>query len=155
MGVAPGIFAEQTVRVGRGLLCLPFLLGAGGALLAPGGLPDYARRAGLPHPERLVQTTAGLLITGALLLVSDTAPRTGGALLGGALTAITGVVHDFWSMDDAQEARAHRQAFVANVGLLGGVLVATAHSAGAGRVCVQPVRRRGRVTLPATLLRGR
>lgn len=140
--MSSGTTAERAVRVGRGLLCLPFVLSAGRALIDTGGLREYARRVGLPRPEWVVQSTAGVMLAGALLVVSDAAPKAGGALLGGTLIGITGVVHAFWRCDDALEAQAHRQAFVANAGLLRGILVATARpSAGHRSQHTHPARR--------------
>lgn len=115
-------------RTGHALLAVPFVLGASHALRHPGPLLDVAERAGLPRPELLTRATAGVMLAGAVAVGASLAPAAGGVLLAGSLIGTTLVVHSFWRVEDAQARAAHKRAFVANCGLLGGVLVVTAHA---------------------------
>ena len=120
--------ADRAVLLGRCLLSLPFILGAGHALAEPGSLPDAARSLGLPQPELLTHATAGLMLGGAVAVGAGLAPATGGAVLAGSLLGTTMVVHSFWRESEAPVRAAHQRAFVANCGLLGGVVVMTAQA---------------------------
>ena len=115
-------------RTGRALLSVPFVVGASHALRHPEPLLDAAERAGLPQPELLTRATAGVMLVGAGAVGASLAPAVGGVLLAGSLIGTTLVVHSFWREEGAQARAAHERAFVANCGLLGGVLVVTAHA---------------------------
>jgi uncharacterized membrane protein YphA (DoxX/SURF4 family) len=121
------------IAAARLLLVAPVIAGAGQALTAPGPLPEAARRAGLPYAETLTQLTAGAMLVGAAALGTGLAPVIGGAVITVSLVGTTAVVHNFWRMQDQDTKLAHRRAFLANCGLLGGVLVATVHAYGTSR----------------------
>lgn len=132
--------AHRTVRFGRSLLSVPFILGAAHALRHPGPLPEFARRAGLPQPELLTKATAGVMLAGGLAVGASIAPVAGGIILAGSLLGTTAMVHRFWRETDAGARAAHQKAFVANCGLLGGVIMTTVHAHGQRRAARgQPV----------------
>jgi len=118
----------HVARIGHALLSVPFVLGASHALRHPGPLPGVAERAGLPQPELLTRVTAGVMLAGAVAVGASLAPAAGGVLLAGSLIGTTLVVHSFWREEDAEVRAAHQRAFIANCGLLGGVLVVTTHA---------------------------
>lgn len=125
--------SDRAAIVGRCLLSVPFILGAGHALREPGPLPEAARRLGLPQPERLTKATAGVMLGGAVAVSTGVAPVAGGLMLAGALLGTTAVVHSFWREADPAARAAHQRAFVANCGLLGGLILMTAHASAAVR----------------------
>jgi putative oxidoreductase len=117
-----------TVRAGRLFLAVPFATGAWHAWNHPGPLPEFARSAGLPFPEAMTKTAAGTMLVGAAAVGTSFAPVLGGALLAGSLVGTTAIVHPFWNDEDPTKRSLHRKAFIANCGLLGGVLVTTVHA---------------------------
>jgi putative oxidoreductase len=119
---------KRVVAASRLLLCVPFVVGAAEALRSPGPLPDVARRAGLPFSEHLPRLTAAAMILGSVAVGTGLAPVVGGATLAGSLAATTVVVHSFWNEQEAAPRAAHRRAFFANCGLLGGVLITIVHA---------------------------
>ena len=121
------------VAAARLLLAAPFIVGAGQALTAPGPLPEAARLSRLPHAETLTKVTAGAMLVSAAALGTGLAPVLGGAVLTVSLVGTTAVVHNFWRDQDLDVKLAHRRAFLANCGLLGGVLVAMVHAHGVSR----------------------
>lgn len=116
------------VETGRVLLAVPFAVGPAQVLFDPGPLPALVRARGVPLPALLVRSTAGAMLGGALVLATGTAPAAGAGLLAAALVGTTLVVHDFWNGEPGPERAAHQRAFVANCGLLGGLLVSVAES---------------------------
>lgn len=130
MSTVPGHAQARLVAAGRLLLCVPFVVGATQALRSPGPLPDLARNTGLPFADHLPRVTAGAMILGSVAVGTGLAPVVGGATLAASLAATTLVVHGFWSEQETDARAAHRRAFLANCGLLGGVIVSTVHALG-------------------------
>jgi putative oxidoreductase len=122
-----------TVRAGRMLVAVPFATGAWHAWNHPAPLPGFARSAGLPFPEALTKAAAGTMLVGAAAVGTSFAPVLGGVLLAGSLVGTTAIVHPFWNDEDPTKRSLHRKAFIANCGLLGGVLVTTVHAHGQPR----------------------
>jgi len=120
--------SRWTIRAGRFLLAVPFAGGAWHAWNDPGPLPEFARKAGLPFPEAMTKTAAGTMIVGAAAVGTSVAPVLGGTLLAGSLIGTTAIVHPFWRDQDTTIRSVHRNAFMANCGLLGGILVTTVHA---------------------------
>lgn len=113
---------QHAATAGRVLLAVPFIVGSGQALRDPGPLPAQVGDRGLPRPELLVRATAGAMLIGAVALGTGTAPLAGAGLLAGVLVGTTVVVHGFWNDAPGPARTAHQRAFVANCGLLGGLL---------------------------------
>ncbi len=67
---------------------------------------------------------------GSVAVGTGLAPVVGGATLAATLAATTLVVHGFWNEHEAAPRAAHRRAFLANCGLLGGVVMTTVHAWG-------------------------
>ncbi len=117
--------SDHAISVGRLLLSAPFVIGGWHALRDPGALPQAASAIGLPRPELLTGIAAVAMLAGGIGVASGFAPVVGGAVLVASLAGTTAVVHSFWRYPDPTAQAAHRQAFVANCGLFGAVLVAT------------------------------
>ena len=123
--------ADPTVwafRVGRALIAVPFVTGASRAWHQPAPLAEFARKAGLARPDELTKATAGAMLVGAAAVGTSLAPVLGGVVLAGSLVGTTAVVHPFWRDRDAASRAVHQRAFIANCGLLGGIIVMTAHA---------------------------
>jgi putative oxidoreductase len=79
---------------------------------------------------RLVQVNAAVQLGAGLLLATGTAPRPAAAVLAGTLIPSTIVNHPFWRVSDATRRHADQVQFAKNLGLLGGLLLAAADTAG-------------------------
>lgn len=126
-------------RVARPLLAAPFVFGGfnqlrNSAQLAPVAEPVTSKLAGplkLPNnADLLVKANGAGMLVGGLLLATGRAPRVSSLLLSGLLVPTTVAGHAFWTMDDPAQKRQHTIEFVSNLGLLGGLLIASGDTAG-------------------------
>lgn len=78
----------------------------------------------------LVRATGALQAVGGLALATGLGRRFGALALAGTLMAATLARHPFWTRTDKAERATDRAAFVKNVALLGGVLIASADTEG-------------------------
>lgn len=115
--------AHWSLRIGRALFAAPFVSGAASVPSDSGPLPGFAHKAGVPHLELATKVAAAAMGAGALAVGTGVAPVVGGVVLAASLIATTVLVHDFWSPQEEAVAAAHRKNFIANCGLLGGVIV--------------------------------
>lgn len=82
------------------------------------------------EPVRLVQINGAVQLGAGLLLATGTAPRPAAAVLAGTLLPATLANHPFWRVSNAALRRAEQVQFAKNLGLLGGLLLAAADTAG-------------------------
>ena len=78
----------------------------------------------------LVRVDGALQIVGGLALATGKGRRMGAWLLATSLLPNTIAKHPFWSKSDPEEKAADRSAFLKNISLLGGVLIATGDTEG-------------------------
>ncbi|MCV7200163.1 DoxX family protein [Mycobacterium angelicum] len=93
-------------------------------------LPDSVRKSIPQDAETLAQVNAAVQIGGGLLLATGRLPRIASSAL--ALTVIPGNLgaHMFWSESDPERKAEKRRDFVTDVSLLGGLIIASADTAG-------------------------
>ena len=93
-------------------------------------LPDPVGSKIPSDPQTFAQITAAVQIGGGLLLAAGKMPRVASAAL--ALTVLPANLgtHMFWSETDPQRKAELRQAFLKDLSLLGGLLIASADTAG-------------------------
>jgi uncharacterized membrane protein YphA (DoxX/SURF4 family) len=131
-------------RIARPLLSAVFIGQGLDALRNPRDAADAARPTveglqRLPDPvatkipgdaARFAQINAVVQVGAGLLLASGKLPRTASAAL--AVTVIPGNLgaHMFWADDDPERKAEKRKAFLADVSLLGGLIIASADTAG-------------------------
>ena len=85
----------------------------------------------LPTDARtLVQLNGAAQLGGGLLLATGRLTRPAAAVLAGTLIPTTVAGHPFWTFDDPAERRGQQIHFLKNLGLLGGLLLAAADTAG-------------------------
>jgi len=93
-------------------------------------LPNSVRNSIPQDAETLAQVNAAVQISGGLLLATGRLPRIASAAL--ALTVIPGNLgaHMFWSESDPARKAEKRRDFITDVSLLGGLIIASADTAG-------------------------
>ncbi|HWH29754.1 MAG TPA: DoxX family membrane protein [Mycobacteriales bacterium] len=117
-------------RLARPLLAATFIAEGVDALRNPTPHVQQARAAGLDDAERLVQVNAATKVGGGALLALDKLPRLSALALAASLVPTTLVRNAFWSEDDPQARAQKKSGLVTDLGLLGGLLVATADTGG-------------------------
>ncbi len=74
-------------------------------------------------PTLVVQAGAAVKITAGLMMALGWAPRIAATMLAADLIPSTVAEHPFWSPGPPDTRKAHQQHFLANCGLLGGLLL--------------------------------
>ena len=131
-------------RIARPMLSAVFISRGVDALRSPKPAADAARPtleglSKLPDPvgtnvptnaETVARANAAVQIGGGLLLASGKLPRLASAAL--ALTVIPGSLggHTFWSETDPQRKADERRAFLTDVSLIGGLIIAAVDTEG-------------------------
>ncbi|ONM48915.1 DoxX family protein [Nocardia donostiensis] len=81
-------------------------------------------------PSTLVKVTAATQVAGGTLLALGKAPRLAALALAATVVPATVTEQNFWSESDPERKSAKRTAFLKDVGLLGGLIIASADTAG-------------------------
>jgi uncharacterized membrane protein YphA (DoxX/SURF4 family) len=131
-------------RIARPMLSAVFISRGVDALRSPKPAADAARPtleglSKLPDPvgtnvpsdaEKVARINAAVQIGGGLLLASGKLPRVASAAL--ALTVVPGSLggHTFWSETDPQRKADERRAFLTDVSLIGGLIIAAVDTEG-------------------------
>lgn len=131
-------------RVARPMLATTFIARGVESLRSPKPAADAAQPAldglsKLPDPvgtnvptdaETVAKVTAGVQIGAGLLLASGKLPRVASAAL--ALSVVPGGLgsHAFWNESDPERKAAERRAFLADVSLIGGLIIASVDTEG-------------------------
>ena len=92
------------------------------ALAGPLKLPD--------DPEMLVRANGATMLVAGAMLGLGKFPRLAALALAGTLVPTTYAAHPFWTIEDPAARTQQRIHFLKNVGLLGGVLLASVDTAG-------------------------
>lgn len=126
-------------KLARPLLASAFITRGVDALQHPGSrIPaaeqfssSVAEPLGLPgDPELLVRVNGAVMAGAGALLALGKFPRVAGAALALSLVPATVFEHRFWDEEDPEVKAEEKRAFFGNLGLLGGVLLATLDTAG-------------------------
>ena len=126
-------------RLARPLLAANFVIEGLDHVRHPGPRVDSARPlvstlAGplrLPDdPELLVRANGAAMAVAGSLLAIGRLPRLSAAVLAASLVPATYIDHPFWAEKDPQDRAAQRTRFLTNLGLLGGVLIASVDTEG-------------------------
>ncbi|KUH81040.1 MULTISPECIES: DoxX family membrane protein [unclassified Mycobacterium] len=131
-------------RIARPMLSAAFIARGVEALRSPKPAADAARPtleglSKLPDPvgtnvpanaETVARATAAVQIGGGLLLATGKLPRVASAAL--ALSVVPGSLggHTFWSETDPQRKADERRAFITDVSLIGGLIIAAVDTEG-------------------------
>lgn len=117
-------------RLARPLLAAGFVVGGAEALRNPGPHVALAESAGLSDAERLVRLNSATQLAGGVLLAANRLPRLTALVLAGTLLPTAAVRDAFWSETDPQAKARKKQGLLSDLGILGGLLVATADTGG-------------------------
>ncbi|WP_327169422.1 DoxX family protein [Streptomyces subrutilus] len=127
-------------KLARPLLASPFVTGGLRTLRRPEAVAERARPVVGPIAERipalagdpvtLVRATGAVQAGAGLLLATGRAPRLAALTLAATLVPSTVAGHAFWTMEDPQERARHRAAFLKDLALVGGLLIAAADTHG-------------------------
>ena len=124
-----------TRRIARPLLASIFIAEGVDAIRDPGGRTKAARGPGAPvtrwmpswsdDPERFVQINGAVQIGAGALLAVGRFRRLASLALIGSIVPATYAGHRFWEEEDDASKAQQRAHFLRNLGLLGGLLLAT------------------------------
>jgi uncharacterized membrane protein YphA (DoxX/SURF4 family) len=126
-------------KIARPMLAALFVTSGVDALLHPAARAKMATplldlvgpKLGLPDDKELmVRADAVAMVTGGALLATGRVPRLAAAILAASLVPTTIAGHAFWEESDPEERRRERTQFLKNLGLLGGLLLASVDTAG-------------------------
>jgi putative oxidoreductase len=117
-------------RLARPLLATTFIADGVDALRNPAPHVAMAEGAGLNEAETLVKINAATKVGGGALLVLNRLPRLSALALAASLVPTTMVRNAFWSETDPDAKAKKQQGLLTDLGLLGGLLVATADTGG-------------------------
>lgn len=124
----------SAVFIGRGVEALrspkPAVDAAKPTLEGLSKLPDPVGTNVPTNPETLARITAGVQIGGGLLLASGKLPRLASAAL--AFSVVPGSLggHLFWNETDPESKADERRAFLTDVSLIGGLIIAAVDTEG-------------------------
>ncbi|NKY89322.1 DoxX family protein [Nocardia veterana] len=93
-------------------------------------LPDSVSAKLPADPAKVVRINALVRVGAGTLLALNRAPRISALALAVSVVPATVTEQDFWNESDAQQRAAKRTAFLKDVGLLGGLLIAAADTEG-------------------------
>lgn len=125
-------------RLARPMLSAAFVTGGLDSLRHPKAAESdrvtQALAKRLPYlpddPESLARVTAGVQVGAGMLLALGKLPRLSAALLATSLVPTTLAEHRFWDEDDPNRKAEQRAHFLKNVGLLGGLVLASVDTEG-------------------------
>ncbi|MGH3931054.1 MAG: DoxX family protein, partial [Pseudonocardiaceae bacterium] len=128
-------------RIARPLLAGIFIYGGIGALRDPEShaqaakpvldtMVDLAPIERAPNATTVVKVDAGVKIGAGVLLALGKAPRLASTALAASLIPTTLAGHRYWEIEDPHERSDQLIHFLKNLGLLGGLVIAAADTAG-------------------------
>lgn len=126
-------------RIARPMLAATFISGGIEQFRHPGRKADTARPIierlapvlGLPDDTELLVRANGVTMVGAgAMLAMGWFPRVASGVLAVSLVPTTVAAHAYWREDDPQRRAQQRTQFLKNVGLIGGLLLASVDTEG-------------------------
>ena len=126
-------------RIARPMLAAVFVTSGLDALLHPAerakiAAPLVTKLSGplnLPDdPEMMVRANGATMMAAGTMMGLGAFPRVAALVLAGALVPTTYTAHAFWTVEDPAARAQQKVHFLKNIGLLGGVLLASVDTAG-------------------------
>jgi uncharacterized membrane protein YphA (DoxX/SURF4 family) len=82
----------------------------------------YAESKNVPLAGKLVPFSSGMLAAGSLGVILWRLPVIAAGAVGAFLVGVTPTMHDFWNVEDEQQAQVEMYQFLKNVVILGAVI---------------------------------
>ncbi|WP_082399639.1 DoxX family protein [Gordonia phthalatica] len=120
-------------KIARPLLGTAFIASGIDAVRSPSGPASVAEpllQSTEVEPQTVIQAAGVVQIGAGIALATGRAPRLASAVLVGTLVPTTLFASDFWNESDPARRSIKQSAFVKNIGLLGGALIASADTEG-------------------------
>lgn len=108
--------------VGRILFSAIFLFSGLGHFMQLEEMSQYAGSKGVPAPKAMTLVTGIVLLLGGLSILFWTQVLIGSWLLAGFLLLAAVTIHNFWSVEDPEQAQVEMQQFMKNVALAGAAI---------------------------------
>ncbi len=126
----PATLTSALSLAGRVLLALIFVLAGPGKLANPAGTAAYMASSGLPANHLLALAVGAFELLAGLALIIGFQTRWAALALAGFTLVASFMFHAFWALP-AEQQMMQQLLFMKNIALAGGLLVLTAHGAGA------------------------
>lgn len=114
---------EIVLFIGRLLLAVPFLMFGINHLTKTDGMAGYASFKGIPSPKAATIASGVVLVLGALSVALGIYGDIGAIALGVVAASTAVLMHNFWAVDDNDEAQSESVHFLKNVGLVGACVI--------------------------------
>lgn len=114
---------EWLFLIGRVLFAAIFIFSGLGHFMQLDEMAGYAESKGVPAPRAMVLLTGVVILAGGLSILFWTQVIVGSWLLVGFLLAAAFTIHDFWAVDDPQQAQTEQAQFFKNVALAGAAII--------------------------------
>ncbi len=109
--------------IGRALFSAIFIFSGLGHFMQLDEMAGYAESKGVPAPKAMVLLSGVVILAGGLSVLFWKQVVIGSWLLVGFLLAAAVTVHDFWAVEDPQQAQTEQAQFFKNVALAGAAIV--------------------------------
>lgn len=108
---------------GRILFSAVFVFSGLGHFMQLEEMSEYAGQKGVPAPKLMTVVTGVVILLGGLSILFWTQVIVGAWLLAGFLLLAAFTIHNFWAVEDPQQAQVEMQQFMKNLALAGAAIV--------------------------------
>jgi putative oxidoreductase len=119
---------EFIVPIGRILFSLIFI--TSGLKHFSAGTIAYGASKGVPFAEFFVPAAGALAVLGGISIAVGYKTRIGALMIIAFLLPVTFVMHNYWAIEDQQQASIQQVMFMKNISMLGGALIILFFGAG-------------------------
>lgn len=117
-----GVF-EWLFLAGRVLFSAIFIFSGLGHFMQLDEMSQYAGQKGIPAPKLMTLVSGVVILLGGLSVLFWTQVVVGAWLIAGFLLLTALTIHNFWAIEDPQQAQVEMQQFMKNVALAGAAIV--------------------------------
>lgn len=114
---------EWLFLAGRILFSAVFVFSGLGHFMQLEEMSEYAGQKGVPAPKLMTVVTGVVILLGGLSILFWTQVIVGAWLLAGFLLLAAFTIHNFWAVEDPQQAQVEMQQFMKNLALAGAAVV--------------------------------
>jgi putative oxidoreductase len=114
---------KLVLLIGRIIAGLFYILAGVNNFVNLSSASGYAAFKGVPMPALAVMAASSLLVIGGVSILTGYQPVLGVSAIVLFLLPVTLIMHNFWSIDEAQAQVAEVRSFLSNMGLIGSTLI--------------------------------